>query len=620
MSRSSWDSLWRYWNKSPLCSQRVFLFRVQSQRLSDQYFWYDISYFWTLISVITVKYISIVLRADNNGEGGVLALLSLLKNQKNGQSKKYFTFLTIIGIFGASLLYGDSIITPAISVLSALEGVRVATKTLDAFIIPITVLILFILFYFQHKGTSRIGRFFGPIMLLWYVSLALLGIYGIFENPEILRAMSPHYAILFLFEHGFKSLFILGAVFLVITGGEALYADLGHFGRKSIQSVWFSVALPALTLNYFGQGALILKFPATIENPFYHLVPSFLLYPMVILATFATVIASQAVISGVFSLTNQAVNLGYLPRLKIVHTSSKEIGQIYIPFLNWLLFILIVFLVVNFKTSGNLAGAYGLSVSMTMFITTLLIFFVSVKLWKFSYYLAIPIFLVFFTIDLTFLTGNFIKILNGGWVPLVFGVFVLTLMTTWRKGRRLLFDRLYENLWPLELALQKMKDTELTKIHGTAVFMTGSQNRVPPTFALNMKHNKIFHEHIIFLHVAITNTPYLTGQERIECKKINSGVYYVTAFYGFMQNPNVINDLELSTTLLDFKLNLDEITYFVGRETLLSTEGSTMSPWRGKLFAFMSRNARQPTHYFSIPSEKVIEIGAQVNLGIAKPE
>lgn len=579
---------------------------------------------WSLILMVSVKYLLFVLRADNNGEGGVLALTSLgfpeRRHRATNQPTDRRTLDTparrtfiLLGLFGAALLYGDGMLTPAISVLSAIEGIEVATPALQAYIIPITILLLLGLFGAQRFGTGSIGALFGPIILMWFISIGALGIYGIIQHPDILAAVNPIHGFEFLFHNGKNGFLVLGSVFLAITGGEALYADMGHFGKNPIRKAWFFVALPALILNYFGQGALLLYEPSAASNPFFYLCPRWGLYPLIVLAAMTTVIASQAVISGSFSLTRQAVQLGYLPRLVIQHTSSDEIGQIYVPRINWILLIGTVWLVLEFRSSDALAGAYGIAVSTTMVITTLLMFTVMRKIWNWNLALAVAVIAFFLVIDLAFFTANLAKLGHGGWFPLAVGISVFTIMTTWRQGRRLLGERLQSRTIPIAEFLQKIQTEPPIRIPGTGVFMSGQGDGTPPALYHNVKHNKVLHERVVIMMVATENVPHVSIEDRIEIQLLGPNFYRITAYYGFKDTPNVPGALRLAKNE-GVDVAIDDATFYLGRETLLPTKRPGMAIWREKLFATLSANAERATAFFKIPPEQVVEIGIQVEL------
>jgi KUP system potassium uptake protein len=569
---------------------------------------------WALIIEVSLKYITFVMRADNRGEGGVLALMALTAHPQRPMQKNDRRYiLLLIGLFGAALLYGDGIITPAISVLSAVEGLSVATPFFDHSIIPITLIILCILFSVQHRGTAKMGTIFGPIILLWFATIAVLGLFSVFRTPGVIAAVNPWYGLSFLFHNGWHAFVVLGSVFLSVTGGEALYADMGHFGKRPIQLGWFFVALPALLLNYFGQAALLLRNPAAVANPFYHLAPTWALYPLVAIATAATVIASQALISGAFSMTSQAVQLGCFPRIRVQHTSSQEIGQIYVPLVNAGLLIMTLLLVVFFGSSSRMASAYGIAVSTTMVITTILTYFVARNIWNWSKRLAGAISGAFLVIDLAFFSANVIKIHDGGWVPLVIGGVIFTLMTTWRTGRQILGRRLRAQTAPFERFRETIKANPPVRVPGTAIFMTGNIESTPPALIHNLRHNKVLHLTVVLLMVRIEEVPLVPDKDRIEYEKLENNLSRLIVHYGYMETPNIPALLEQPEKFgLDF--DTSNITYFLGRETVLATDAEGMAIWRERLFAFMTRNAQRATTYYGIPSDQVIEIGLQIEI------
>lgn len=567
---------------------------------------------WSLIFIISLKYLRYVLRADNKGEGGVLALTALATLQKDKKIFAQKTFL-YLGLFGASLMVGDCMITPAISVLSAVEGLQVAAPDLSNFVLPITFFILIVLFYFQHKGTAKIGVFFGPIMLVWFSVLGILGLLSVIVNPVILEAANPMHAINFwVNEPGFAML-AMGGIFLVITGGEALYADLGHFGQAAIAKGWFYIALPGLVINYFGQGALLLRDPATVSNPFFFLAPSWMQMPLVILATCATIIASQAVISGFFSLAHQCVQLGYAPRLNIIHTSDEEAGQIYVPMVNWLALIGTLWLVIEFKTSSSLAAAYGISISITMVITTILTSIVAWHTWHWRWHKVAAVFLFFIAFEIVFMVSNLLKVFDGGWVPVLIAGVTFALMTTWKKGRTVLYDRLRKKSYPFQNLLSDLKKLNLAKVEGTAVFMVGDADMTPPTLLHNISHNKVLHETIIFLTVIGEEVAYVPEQERVQVRKIADGFFRVTAHYGFSQNADIIHILNTAKALMP-EIKIADPTFFLGREILVAGVGEEMIFWRKILFSVMARNAASANSYFKLPLDRVIEVGMQIEL------
>ena len=569
---------------------------------------------WALIIEVTLKYLLYVMRADNRGEGGVLALMALAahpqRRMRRTDKRKY---LISLGLFGAALLYGDGVITPAISVLSAVEGLNVATTFFEPYIVLITIGILVTLFCVQYRGTDKIGKAFGPVIMLWFFSIGILGFAQIIQEPGILFAFNPYYALSFLYVQGWKGFLILGSVFLAVTGGEALYADMGHFGRKPIRIGWSTIVFPGLLLNYYGQGSLLLKNPSAIENPFYLLAPGWFLYPLVVLATMATVIASQALITGAFSLSRQAVQLGCFPRLAVLHTSSKEIGQIYVPLVNRVLLLSTILLVLLFRTSSSLAAAYGIAVSTTMVITTILTYFVARELWGWSIIRAALVSGSFLIVDLVFFAANAMKIAQGGWVPLVMGGVVFTIMTTWRGGRRILARRMKEQTVPFDRFLHEIHEKNPHRVPGTAIFMTGNLDGTPPALIHNLKHNKILHETVVLLMVIIEELPHYPDEERVEVKKLEPGFYRILIHCGFMETPNVPEILSRGPSYgIDF--DLTAVTFFLGRETILATEKQGMAIWQEKLFALMSRNAERATTYYCLPADKVIEIGLQIEI------
>ncbi len=566
---------------------------------------------WSLIVVISCKYLLFVMKADNRGEGGILALMALLV-PGDVQSRRRRITLFWMGLFGASLLYGDGVITPAISVLSAVEGLQVATSNFTSYVIPITIAILVLLFLFQKRGTTAVGSFFGPIMMLWFVVIAILGISGIAKAPQVLAAVNPAHGVDFFLRYRWSGFLVLGAVFLVVTGGETLYADMGHFGRRPISFAWFSLVFPALLLNYFGQGALILSNPRESFQPFYHLAPKFMLYPLVILATIATVIASQAVISGAFSLTRQAMQLGVSPRMLVIQTSPEEIGQIYIPAVNWALMTTTILLVLGFGSSSSLASAYGVAVSTTMLITTILIFFVARENWKWNPLAAALVIFTFFAEDVSFFGANMLKIKEGGWFPLVAGGVVFVLMTTWRKGREILHDRLGQRTEPLENFLNRVGENLPMRLTGTAVFMTGRMVGVPPMLVHHYEFNRVLHEQVVLLTVVNEPVPRIPAAERLEITELGKGVFRVIVHYGFLQSPNVPVALRTCESL-GLVVDPNEVTYYLGMETLIPARKLPgMTLWREKLFAFMVRNQLRATAFYNIPPERVVEIGLQV--------
>jgi KUP system potassium uptake protein len=568
--------------------------------------------FWALMIVISLKYLLYVMRADNHGEGGILALLALLAPWKNHSRKS--RVLLFIGLFGAALLYGDGAITPAISVLSAVEGLEIAAPGLKPYVLPITIAVLVLLFRFQKRGTSRIGIIFGPVMLLWFATLALLGISWIVQAPQVLAAINPTHGVVFFIHNGWRGFVVLGAVFLVVTGGEALYADMGHFGRFPIRLAWFALVLPALLLNYFGQAALILLHPEQAHQPFFNLAPGWALYPLVLLATCATVIASQAVISGAFSLTRQAVQLGQCPHVHIIQTSQEEIGQIYIPSVNWLLMFVTISLVIGFGTSSKLAGAYGVAVTTTMVITVVLAYFVAVDKWRWHPVTAGLVTALFLTVDVAFFGANMLKIGSGGWFPLAAGGIVFTMMATWRRGKEILAQRYEESMEPLESFLLRIAGNPPLRVPGTAVFMVKRIPGTPPQLLHHLTHNQVLHEQVILLSVVTREVPRVSAEKRLEVIKMEQGFSQVIVNYGFMQSPHVPVALRECETF-GLKVDLDTTTYYLARETLIpSLKQGGMMLWREKLFSFMTRNALPATDFFRIPPERVVELGIRIEI------
>jgi len=569
--------------------------------------------FWSLILIISIKYMLLVLRADNRGEGGILALMTLLTRDRKDNSRAQL-FIVGLGLFGAAMLFGDGMITPAISVLSAVEGLNVATTVLQPWVVPIiSIAILIILFFFQHRGTARIGYIFGPILLVWFIVIGGLGISAIIEAPDILAAANPFHAVGFFLGNQIRGFAVMGIVFLALTGGEALYADIGHFGKAPIRISWFCLVLPSLVLNYFGQGAHLLKYPAETTNLFYQLAPSWALYPMVILATMATVIASQAIISGAFSLSRQAVQLGFLPRLAVLHTSPDKIGQVYVPTVNWALLVGTISLIFGFKESGNLASAYGIAVSATMLITTILTAIVARRLWKIRLPVIVVVVSLFIFIDLLFFGSNVIKIFSGGWVAILIALAAYVIMTTWQEGRAILRKNFEDQTLDIHLFVNDVKERKPTRVSGIAVFLTGNATGTPRTLLHNYKHNKILHEHIVLLSIKTEEIPYVAPEDRVEIHEIGAGMYRITLKYGFSEDPDIPKAL-MTIDLAGIRFEPMRTTYFLGRETLLISGKSRMLKWRKKLFAFLSHNAFDATGFFRLPPNRVIELGLQVEL------
>lgn len=569
---------------------------------------------WTLTVIVSLKYVTLVLRADNHGEGGLVAMLALA-SQAVKDKPQLRKWLLLIGVFGTCLFYGDGVITPAISVLSAVEGLEVVSPTFKKAVIPLTLVILFALFAVQKHGTAGIGKFFGPITLVWFAVIAVLGVTQIVTHPEILWAISPHYAVMFIVENPGTTFIILGAVVLCVTGGEALYADMGHFGKKPIRIAWFSIVMPALVLNYFGQGALLLAEPEAVKNPFFHMAPDadWILLPLVVLATAATVIASQALISGAFSVTKQVIQLGYLPRLQVQHTSIKDAGQIYMPFVNWGLFVAIVLAVGLFKSSSNLAAAYGIAVTLDMLITTVLTFFVIRYGWGYHWALCFGATGFFFTIDLAFFSSNMLKLADGGWFPLLIGGAVFLLMTTWKEGRRLMAESLHTDALDLRGFLDAVFISPPVRVEGTAVFLTAEPGIVPNALLHNLKHNKVLHEHNLFVTVRNHEVPWIGLSERVEIEPLGHDCWQVIVNYGFKNDPDLPKALE---QLKGRGVGLDPMTtsYFLSRDIVIPTVGGHMMPWREKLFAQMHHNASAAAEFLNLPNNAVVELGSKIEI------
>jgi len=565
--------------------------------------------FWSVTLVVTLKYVIFIMRADNRGEGGSLALLALAM-RVTGKSR-YAATIAVLGIFAAALFYGDSMLTPAISVLSAVEGLRLVAPALDAYVIPLTLLILTALFFIQRHGTASVGAWFGPIMSVWFLTLGGLGIWHIATMPSILVALNPVYALHFFQEHAYLGFIALGSVVLAITGAEALYADMGHFGKQPIRIAWTAFVAPALVLNYFGQGAMVLQNPETIINPLYRMVPGWALLPMIVLASFATVIASQAVISGAFSVTRQAIQLQLLPRIPTIHTSASEEGQIYIPFINWTLFVAVVALVVGFGNSSNLAAAYGVAVTGTMLIDSLLLTVVMLLSWTWNRYVTAAFALLFILVDVAFFSANSLKILHGGWFPLAIGLVIFTLLTTWRTGRRLLSAHLREGAMPIDIFLQGLPD--INRVAGTAIFLTSNTEGAPPALLHNLKHNKVMHDTVILLTVNTLDRPSVPPEQRLRIDELGAGFYRAELDFGYIDDQNVPESL---TRLAppDLPLNPMQTSYFLSRETLLPAAKPGMALWREYLFSWLMRSAASPLDTFHLPPNRVIELGQQITI------
>ena len=568
--------------------------------------------FWSVMTIVTLKYATIIMRADNQGQGGILALMALAL-QKPG-SKRRHAVLLMFGVAGAALFYGDGIITPAISVLSAIEGLKIATPLFEPYIVPITAVIVVVLFSVQRRGTASVGALFGPIVCAWFVVLAILGLVHILREPSVLRALSPHYAIGLFIEKPVATFIILGAVVLAVTGAEALYADMGHFGHRPIRVSWLYLVFPALMLNYFGQGALLIVEPGAIDNPFFRLVPHWGLYPLVVLSTMATIIASQAVITGAYSLTRQAVQLGLCPRMEIRHTSESEMGQIYIPQVNWMLLVGILVLIFGFKSSDNLASAYGIAVTGTMMIDTIMAFVVVRSHWGWSLPKASMVFGILLFIDLLFVSSNLLKIVEGGWFPLAIGGVTFWVLSTWQRGRKILVTQLRDMAVPLDGFLARVTDKHPVRVPGTAVFLTADANNVPFCLLHNLKHNKVLHQRVILLSVTTESVPVVPERDRTTIDDLGKGFYRMIARYGFAESPNVPRVLAAATERMGFAFNMMDISFFLGREKLVASKRPHMSGLRERLFIWLQRNAVSATDFFRIPSNRVVELGAQVEV------
>ncbi len=565
--------------------------------------------FWTIMVLVSLKYVTIIMRADNHGEGGSLALLALA-SELNANKPKSKWLLAMLGIFAAALFYGDSMITPAISVLSAVEGLNIIAPQLDSYVLPITIMVLTALFFVQKRGTGAMGMAFGPIMILWFSILGVLGISSIAHSPHVLLALNPVYAYQFLFLDPWLSFFTLGSVVLAVTGGEALYTDMGHFGRFPIRLTWFSFVLPALVFNYFGQGALLLDNPQAVKNPFFLLAPEWAIIPMVLLATAATVIASQAVISGAFSVASQSVQMGFLPRMEIRQTSSKAHGQIYVPFTNWTLYLAVIYLVLTFQSSSNLAAAYGIAVTGTMMIDTILIAFVLIA-WRWSPLLVIPLIGTFFCVDLAYFTANAIKIPQGGWFPIGIALVSFIVLTTWKRGRKLLFEEISRRSIPIQTIVDHVG--EVNRAHGTAVFLVGVNEGAPAALLHNLKHNQVLHERNVLLSVIIEDKPFVTKGNRILINDLGKSFYRVKVFYGFMQTPDVPAALGLCMPL-GLSFDMMDTTFFTSRALIVSASTPGMMKWREWIFIIMSKNAMNATEFFKIPTNRVIEMGTRIEI------
>jgi len=566
--------------------------------------------FWTMILIVTVKYVAIIMRADNKGEGGSMALLALITRKTS--EKRWTAGLVMLGVFATALFYGDSIITPAISVLSAVEGLTIVQSGMEPFVLPIAVVIIVALFLFQARGTDFVGKLFGPIVLVYFLTLAVLGVYNILQRPEVLQALSPHWMVQLAVQDPVKAFLALGSVVLAVTGAEALYADMGHFGRKPIAIAWLYLVFPALMLNYLGQCALLMNVPSAIENPFFLMAPEAFRLPLVLLATLATIIASQAVISGAFSVTQQAVQLGFMPRLRITHTSASAAGQIYIPFVNWALLIMVLILVLSFRQSTNLAAAYGIAVTGTMFITSLMMMVLVFRVWTWNKLLAAATIVMFLFIDTLYLSSNLTKVIDGGWVPLLVGMIVFLLLTTWARGRKLMMERMRESAMPIPVFVASAANSA-TRVPGTAVFMTSSPDGVPHALLHNLKHNKVLHERVILLTVKIKDVPVVEDDGRCKLEDLGHGFFRLVLAYGFMQEPDVPAALK-NVTQCGQSFKMMETSFFLARQTLLPSARPGMAIWREKLFSWMLRNAESAMEFFRLPTNRVVELGSQVEI------
>ena len=570
--------------------------------------------FWSLMVVVSLKYVLLIMRADNRGEGGIMALIALATKAIKDQPHWRMPLL-VIGVFGASLFYGDAVLTPAISVLSAVEGLEVGTEAFKPYVVPIAVGVLAALFAFQARGTETVGRFFGPVTLLWFIAIGAAGMYGIAREPAVLEALNPLHALRFLLAHVAESFVVLGAVVLAVTGAEALYADMGHFGKRPVRIGWFSLVAPSLVLNYFGQGALLMTDAAAVANPFYWLLPGWALYPMVALATAATVIASQAVISGAYSITRQAVQLGFLPRVTIVHTSPREIGQVYIPSVNWVLCAVVVAAVIGFGSSSRLAGAYGVAVTGTMLVDTLLTFFVIRYAWKYPLWLCLLATGVVLVIDIAFFSATLLKIADGGWFPLVIGGGMFLVMSTWRRGREQLLAHLRASSVPLEPFLKSLFSEPPHRVTGTAVYLTATPEVTPHALLHSLKHYRTLHERLVFLTVEFRDVPWVPFEERVVCERMGNNCWRVRVRYGFMNPPDIMRALDVCGAL-GLEFNLMETSFFLSREKIVPATGgiSSMARWREHMFSALARNAGNVTDYFNIPTNCVVELGTRVQI------
>ena len=567
---------------------------------------------WALIVIVSIKYVVFIMRADNRGEGGIMALIALALHDAKGNPKRE-RWIMLVGLLGAGMFYGDGMVTPAISVLSALEGLDVATPAFKPYVIPMTLLVLFLLFFFQKRGTASVGALFGPVMMLWFSTLAVLGAVSLVSNPVVLKALNPIYGLRFLFENRGLAIVAMGAVVLAITGAEALYADMGHFGARPIRQAWFGFVIPSLIINYFGQGALLLTDPGSVDNPFYHLAPDWALLPLVVLSTAATVIASQAVISGAFSVTRQAMQLGFVPRFEVKYTSEREQGQIYLPGVNWGLFLAVVILVLGFQSTNNLAGAYGIAVTGDMVITSTLAIVVAARGWGWGWQRAVALFACFLVVELTFLYANVLKIPDGGWFPLMIGSLVFLLMSTWKRGGQLLSSRTSGEAIDLDIFIDALMISPPTRVEGTAVFLTSRNDRVPNSMLHNLMHNKVLHERVLVVSVEVFDVPYVPEIDRVEVHQLKGNFYRLNVQYGFKDDPNIPQALALCAQQ-GLEIDMMSTSFFLGRATLVPKIGSEMAYWREKLFVLLFRNASSATSFYKIPTNRVVELGSQVVL------
>ena len=568
--------------------------------------------FWSLTIIVSLKYVTLVLRADNRGEGGIMALMALATNSVTKASRWHFPLL-VIGVLGATMFYGDSVITPAISVLGAIEGLEVAAPGMSHYVVPLAVVVLVLLYSVQRHGTAGIGRFFGPVMLVWFITLATMGVINIIATPVILNALNPYHALHFMLENKLLAFVALGAVVLAITGAEALYADMGHFGRKPIRLAWFAIAYPALVLNYLGQGGLLINDPSAVENPFFHQLGTWSVIPLVILSTMAAVIASQATISGTYSMTKQAIALGLLPRMRILHTSESEIGQIYIPAVNWLQLAIVLIAVIGFGSSDGLAGAYGIAVTATMMATTILTFFVTRYRWRLPLVVCVGATGFFLVIDVLLFSSTTLKLLHGGWFPLLLGTILLTLMLTWKRGRELVFENLEKHAIPLDAFMESLFVAPPARVPGTALFLRGESDGVPHALLHNLSHNKVLHERVVFLTVHMREVPWVPAEEQVEVLELGHNCFQLDVQYGFKDEPDIPGILRQCGGLgLTFEMM--ETSFFIARQTVISAPGGGMAPWREHLFVMLSRNARAAADYYQIPPNRVIELGTQVEI------